>query len=95
MGKPSKRAHKSDASKKQASAKQAFKKNTHTKKGKNKSQNAQLLDLLDQQTLTTIQEASTVSSTFNAILCCGGLMNLCLLQSWGNFPSQLISRLSP
>lgn len=58
MASSSKKSAKSTIVKKQASAKQAYKKNS--KKGNKKAQNEQLLDLLDQNALNTIQEATNV-----------------------------------
>ncbi|TEB37262.1 hypothetical protein FA13DRAFT_1786437 [Coprinellus micaceus] len=56
MGSSSKKSGKASAAKKQASAKQALKKSS--RKGNKKAQNEQLLDLLNQDALNTIQDAT-------------------------------------
>ncbi|KAF5338463.1 hypothetical protein D9611_013234 [Ephemerocybe angulata] len=59
-----KKSGKPNVSKKHASAKQAFKKNS--KKANHKSQNAQLLEVLDQKALATIHEASNPAKPIQA-----------------------------
>ncbi|KAJ3500409.1 hypothetical protein NMY22_g19270 [Coprinellus aureogranulatus] len=56
MASSKKKSGKTSLAKKQTSAKQAFKKSS--KKGNSKAQNEQLLDLLDQNALNTMQEVS-------------------------------------